>query len=335
MLAAIVVAESKSQVPKDDLGVASNSAPRSSSGLYGGIASIPVLGYSTITRTVESIRRAGVDEVSVLGQTAPAGDYSGEVTEPCQSEEDAWHSAARLIRIYRQRAFHAVLILRMGSYIECEFSTLFEQHRQDGESITRVFDQAGPLDLWIVDPRRFDEGSDLLDGLRTAEAADRAVGGYVNRLHSAHDLRQLASDILSLRCRVRPHGVEVRPGLWVAEGAQIARSARLVAPAYIGKGVKVTDDCLITRCSSVEANSYVDFGTAVEDSSILPETYVGIGLDLSHSVVDGSEILNLQHNVRLRISDPVVLRRNASRAQHDSQAVFEAKDVVLSPIERL
>jgi carbonic anhydrase/acetyltransferase-like protein (isoleucine patch superfamily) len=334
MLAAIVIAGSKSRASKHELAVASNSALRSSDDWCSWIASIPVLGCSTVARTVESIRRAGVDEISVLGQTAPAIRYSGEVTEPCRSEEDAWRSTAQLIRSYRQKAFHAILILRLGSYIECEFSTLFEQHRQNGEPVTRVFDQVGPLDLWVVDPRRFDEGGDLLDSLQTAETADFSVGGYVNRLHNAHDLRQLASDILSLRCRVRPNGTEVRPGLWIAEGAQIARSARLVAPAYIGKGVKVADDCLITRCSTVEANSYVDFGTAVEDSSILPETYVGIGLDLSHSVVEGSEILNLQHNVRLRISDPVVLRRNATRAQHDSQTVFEAKDVVLSSIER-
>lgn len=328
MLAAIVIAGSKCRASKDDLGVASNSTLRGSDGLSGWIPSVPVLGCSTVARTVESIRRAGVDEISVLAQTAPAMRHGGELAEPCQSEKDAWRNAAQLVRMYKQRAFHAILILRLGVYIECEFSTLFEQHRQNGEPVTRVFDQVGPLDLWVVDPNRFDEDVDLLNALQTAETADFAVGGYVNRLHNAHDLRQLASDILSLRCRVRPHGIEVRPGLWIAEGAQIARSARLVAPAYIGKAVKVADDCLITRCSSVEANSHIDFGTAVEDSSILPETYVGIGLDLSHSVVEGSEIFNLQHNVRLRISDPVVLRRNATRAQHDSQTVFEARDVV-------
>lgn len=333
MLAAIVIAGSKRRASKHELGVASNSALRSSDDWCGWIASIPVLGCSTVARTVESIRCAGVDEISVLGQSAAAIAYGGEVTESCQSEEGAWYRTAQLIRMYREKGFQAVLILWLGSYIECEFSMLFEQHRQHRKPVTRAFDQVGPLDLWVIDPRRFDDGGELLSGLQTAETADCAVGAYVNRLQSAHDLRQLASDILSLRCRVRPHGVETRPGLWIAEGAQIARSARLVAPAYIGKGVKITDDCLITRCSSVEANSYVDFGTAVEDSSILPETYVGIGLDLSHSVVDGSEILNLQHDVRLRISDPVVLRRNTTRAQHESRAVFETKDMVLSPTE--
>ena len=116
----------------------------------------------------------------------------------------------------------------------------------------------------------------------------------------------------------------------MADGAQIARNARVVAPAYIGHGVRILDDCLITRGSTVEANSYVDFGTAIEDSSVLLDTYVGIGLDLSHSIVDGDEIVNLRHEVRLRISDPVVMRRHFSKAQHDPHSVTEnERDCVL------
>ena len=87
---------------------------------------------------------------------------------------------------------------------------------------------------------------------------------------------------------------------------------------------------MITRCSNVEMNSYVDFGTAVEDSSILSDTYVGIGLDLSHSVVDGGDVLNLQHHVHLHITDPVVMRRFAAKARQDSPIVFEERESSLA-----
>ena len=274
-------------------------------------------------------RSAGIDEVSIFGERKHETRHSGQLNVAYVDEEEQWRSAARQLGIYREQGFEAVLIIRTGAYIECEFATLLEEHRQHGGGVTRVFDQKGPLDFWIVDPRRFDESDGILTQLQNAEAADCALGGYVNRLESVHDLRRLATDILTMRCRLRPSGVEVRPNLWIADGVQVARSARLVAPAYIGRGVKIADDCLITRCSNVEANSYVDFGTAVEDSSILPETYVGIGLDLTHSVVDGREIFNLHHDVRLRISDPVVLRRYSTRA-HGAQPSFESKAVVLS-----
>jgi len=333
MLGAIVIAGSECTKSNSDYGVGSFSTPVDLGLFSEGIASIPVLGCSTIGRMAESIRRAGIDDVSVFGERKHGIRRATELNTPGLDLAEEWRSAARQFGIYRERGFEAVLIARTGAYIECEFAALFERHREHGESVTRVFDHEGPLDVWIVDPSRVDESNGLLTELQNAESADCALGGYVNRLESVRDLRRFAIDILTLRCRTRPAGVEVRPSLWLADGAQVARSARLVAPAYIGRGVKITDDCLITRCSNVEANSYVDFGTAVEDSSILPETYVGIGLDLSHSLVYGSEIFNLHHDVRLRISDPVVLRKHTARA-HGGRSTFETNEVAFSTTGR-
>ena len=333
MFGAIVIAGSKRKESSSEYGVASHSIPAGLDLCSEGIASIAVLGCSTIGRMVDSIRQSGIDEVSVFGEKKRGGPHASGLNAAGREEEEEWRSAARQLGIYRERGFEAVLIVRTGPYIECEFASLLDRHRDHGEPVTRLFDHEGPLDLWVVDPHRLRENAGLLTELQSAESADCAVGGYVNRLQTVHDLRRLAIDMLTLRCRTRPAGVEIRPNLWIADGAQVARNARLVAPAYIGRGVKVADDCLITRCSNVEANSYIDFGTAVEDSSILPETYVGIGLDLAHSLVDGSEIFNLHHDVRLRISDPVVLRRHATRA-HSAQSAFEMKSVVLSTTER-
>jgi hypothetical protein len=48
----------------------------------------------------------------------------------------------------------------------------------------------------------------------------------------------------------------------------------------------------------------------VEDSSVLSNSYVGIGLDVAHSIVDGNNLLNLERDVTLEISDPCVMRQN-------------------------
>lgn len=327
MAGAIVIAATDSQLHKDEPGVATTSGRADA--WQERIASIPVLGCSAIARTVESIKCAGTTEVSVLG-TNVCSDKVGFLS----NEEQAWQAAADALKVASEGNLDAVLMMRIGPYIECEWSMLLERHREYGKAVTQAVDREGPLDLWVVDPHRFSVDGDLLPALRRADAAEFAVEGYMNRLQGAHDLRRFATDILSLRCQVRPQGNEVRPGLWMATGTQIARSARIVAPAYIGDGVKISDDCLITRYSAIEANSYVDFGTAIEDSSVLTDTYVGIGLDLSHSVIDGDEILNLHREVRLRISDPVVMRRQPPRVQHESQSVFERKEMALSSDEK-
>ena len=56
----------------------------------------------------------------------------------------------------------------------------------------------------------------------------------------------------------------------------------------------------------------MDYGTAVEDSSILPFTYVGRALDVSDAVVDGNRVVNLSRNVVVTIEDPKIMGRSAS-----------------------
>lgn len=322
MLGAIVIAGSTGQVSEASF---SRSVRRDTEQLS--LASISILGCSTVVRTIEYLKRNGMNEVSVFGGRSSSRSGANQMSAS-NCEEEAWHSASRQLKRFREEGFDAVLITRTGAYVESDFTSLVEQHRRHGEAITRAFDRNGPLDMWVVDPRNIDDREGLSAILRASIGAECEVEGYVNRLQKLQDLRQLAADFLSSRCKMRPQGTEIRPGVWIHEGAQFARGARIVAPAYIGKGAKIADECLITRCSNVESNSHVDFGTAVEDSSILSNTYVGIGLDIAHSVVDGDEILNLHHDVRLRISDPVVLRRSPHRGQqYDSPLESEVSEI--------
>jgi NDP-sugar pyrophosphorylase family protein len=197
-------------------------------------------------------------------------------------------------------------------------------HRVQGQAVTRVFDEEeDPLDVWVVDPSEIQEGTDILTVLNAVSPARYVVRGYVNRLTGPADLRRLVVDGLTSHCRLRPQGTESRPGVWMDESAQVHRDARVVAPAFIGRGARVSEQCLITRCSSIESNCHIDYGTVVEDSSILPNSYVGIGLDLSHSIVDGNNLLNLERGVTLEIADPCVIRQNKiSRQEKNLQSPF-------------
>lgn len=288
-------------------------------------ASIPVLGGSTVARTVEYLRQSGIEEVSVFGGLSHAG-----TTPFADLESHAWRSAATRVRDYRQDGLETLLISRASAYVEFDLASFIGQHHDFGYAATQALDQDGALEIWAIDVRRFAVEEDLFSALSSADVAECEIAGYVNRLQGPEDFRRLAADLLTGKCKMRPHGIEIRPGIWIDEGAQIARGARIVAPAYIGHDSRIADDCLVTRCSNIESWSYVDFGTAVEDSSILTNSYVGIGLDLSHSIVDGDELLNLHHEVRLHISDPVVMRRNSPRGyQREQLSQPEASEMIL------
>jgi NDP-sugar pyrophosphorylase family protein len=176
-----------------------------------------------------------------------------------------------------------------------------------------------PLDLWVVNCAKAQDLS-LQSLFGQCSSVSYFIRDYVNSIAHARDLRRLVSDVLRGRCMMRPSGVEVKPGIWIEDGADVHRRARIVAPAYIGTGSKVREDTLITRCSSIERDCFIDYGTVVEDSSILANTHIGIWLDVAHSVADGNKLFNLERNVILEISDPSVMRANGA-AVHERKAL--------------
>lgn len=292
-------------------------------------ATVEVLGKAPIARLAESLNTELCDAVSVIVNDPP---NSQDVRTPHPASL-ADLAAARFAE-YKADGFETVLVVQCGAYLELDAAEMLSFHGEQGSMVTRAFADDGPLDLWMVDPSVLPERTPLMSALLCTRPAVYRSKGYVNQLRNARDFRQLVLDGLYSRCRLRPQGSEIKPRIWNCDGTQIDRSARVVAPAFIGRNVHISAECLITRGSNVESNSRVDFGTAVEDSSVLSDSYVGIGLDLSHSIVDGHTLLNLRHNVNLEITDPVVMRKNTVRGgDRQSLASFESRHMALSSTE--
>jgi len=302
--------ESREEDSRGDAGEASLPATTSDQEGFP-LSCVEVLGLSVVARFIEEFHRAGISTVSVLGNISGASfDFdSAARVQPC-SKEEVWRKAAEQLWSDKQNSAEAILIVRAGAYLDLDLKDFFQFHREHGQAVTRAFDREGPLDVWIVDPAGIAEGTDILALLYTPDPIQYLVRGYVNHLEHPRDLRRLVVDSLTSRCGLRPQGTEIRPGIWMDDSAQVHRDARIVAPAFIGRGARVGEQCLITRSSNIESNCQVDYGTVVEDSSILSNSYVGIGLDLSHSIVDGNNLLNLERNVTLEIADPCVIRPN-------------------------
>ena len=290
-------------------------------------ASMEVLGMTPIARLAEDLQK-DCDTVCVISNDRDS-QHAKATHQPSIND-----LAADRLANYKREGLGTVLIVRCGSYVEVDVAEMLSFHQEQGVGVTRAFSDDAPLDVWMVDPSELPEHVATLSSLPWARPAMYRSQGYVNQLRTAREFRRLVLDGFYSRCRLRPQGSEIKPGIWSCEGAQIERSARVVAPAFIGRDVHISAECLITRGSNVESNSRVDFGTAVEDSTILPNSYVGIGLDLSHSIVDGRNLLNLRHNVNLEITDPVVMRQNTVGGGHrQSWASIESSPMALSSAE--
>jgi hypothetical protein len=138
---------------------------------------------------------------------------------------DRWPAAQQTVREQGAQGIETVLMIGLGAYMELNVADALEFHRAQGMPLTQLEDNDGPLDFWIVDshwfrtvatgctlPFRYGEFPGL--------PIPRRMSGYVNRLAEARDLRRLVLDAFLSRCEIRPRGHEVRPGIWMEDGAR-------------------------------------------------------------------------------------------------------------------
>lgn len=277
-------------------------------------ACLDVLGATVLERIAQRLRSIGLSQLSLISNAGPeARPYIERATlkagfDAVSAADDTfWQSAEDAFEQFRQSGTDLVLILNVGSYVELDYEQLIQHHIKKRCRMTTVTGPDGKgLGIFLVDgSRRGDANTLFRSGLqKVRDDCERFIAkGYVNALRSPSDFRRLAIDGLLERNAVRPFGKEVKPGVWVGDGARIHRKARVLAPAFIGSYSKVRAASLVTRNSVIEHHSEIDCGTVVENSTILPYTYVGAGLDVMHSVVGFRQISHLVRDVAVEIED--------------------------------
>jgi hypothetical protein len=284
---------------------------------FGGtLAFVDLFGRSLLEHLIERLVRAHVKLTSLIVHPELATSIPvfrgglGNLT--VRVADDPWPAVAEILENYSKNGCDCALIAKPTAYIEADIPDLLDFHRQAERAVTRTSDREGPLDLWVMncDPSEEIAGGALTAALLQPDSfpASYFLQEYVRRISRPQDVRQLVTDAFLARCHLHPVGEQRRPGIWVGKGVEVRRGARIVGPAYLGAGCTIGERVVITRFSNIERDSYIDYGTVIENSSVLPNTYVGIWLDVRRSIVHGNHLLNLERDLLVEVCDPRLLR---------------------------
>ncbi|MGZ4829456.1 MAG: hypothetical protein ACXV78_07425 [Candidatus Angelobacter sp.] len=275
------------------------------------LAILDVVGKSTLHRMAERLQQYGISSVSAVIETAaPSGvrnfGLPSDVSCLSAARDRFWRTAESVFNEMAQSGAELVVLIRLGAYAEADFERLIQFHLDRRERVTQMASGAQPLEIFCISASRRNDAASLF---RTQLSHCRSEcpllqhEGYLNPLAAPRDLRQFAIDILTQQTQTCPPGKESKPGVWTAPGAMVEKGARVLAPAFIGSMARIRSGAVITRCSSVERHAEVDCGTVIENSTVLPFSYVGAGLDLAHSIAGMGRIVNLHRDVSVTIVD--------------------------------
>jgi carbonic anhydrase/acetyltransferase-like protein (isoleucine patch superfamily) len=200
-----------------------------------------------------------------------------------------------------------VLVLRLGCWAEVDYAAMVGQHRRTGSALTQACSAvSGPLEVFIVASSGLSEAAALLRGELRDERVESVLYntiGYINPLSEPAEMRKLVLDSFAGKTAIRPHGEELRPGVWVGRGARIHRDARLLAPAFIGAFCNVHRGAVVTRGSVLEHHAELDCAAVLDNSSLLPYTRVAAGLDVEQALVGFHQVHSLQHQITVDVED--------------------------------
>ncbi|HEY6307553.1 MAG TPA: hypothetical protein VI488_13965 [Candidatus Angelobacter sp.] len=278
------------------------------------LALLDVAGMSPLERVAERLQRQGVSALTVVSEESSASRRYRPLPQGivCRSAARGrfWRVAESAFNDLAHNGADLVLVIRLGAYAEVHFDELVQFHLEGQRRVSQVVWCAEPLEIFCLTASRRNDAASLFRSRLAhcrCECELFAHSGYFNPLAGPRDLRQFAIDVLTLQAETGPAGTEIRPGVWVASGASIEKGSRILAPAFIGASSQVRCGAVITRCTSIEHHAHVDCGTVVENSTVLPYSYVGAGLDVAHSVLGMGHIANLRRGISVEVPDKKLL----------------------------
>lgn len=262
-----------------------------------------VLGRSLLDRALDTFKRLGVDRPTVVPVAPGLVELASSLPSLPRRSFFAWEGTlGRLITEGAER----IILATTDIYTDLDYQELLRFHGERGAAFTQVYSADKPLNIAVVETDALRHGSGpykmKLAGLM-ARHERFCFDGYVNRLRKPSDFIQLVSDALNRRCCLRPQGTEMSPGVWFAAGAEVDSSCVITGPAFIGAETTVAAGCTIAEGAAIEYGCKIDCGTTVEQSWILPGTYVGLGLCVRRSIVSGRKMLHLDRKTEITITD--------------------------------
>lgn len=93
------------------------------------------------------------------------------------------------------------------------------------------------------------------------------------------------ADALTGKVRVELPGEEVRPGVWVDEGASLAPSAHIEGPVVIGRGCSIGEDAVIEGPAVLGDRTVVGEAANVVRAVVLPDSHVPAGSVMVEGIV--------------------------------------------------
>lgn len=149
----------------------------------------------------------------------------------------------------------------------------------------------------------------------------------------AHWFKAMSLWLPQLTATRRVGPKEIAPGVWAGRRTRIAKSAKVLAPCWIGDNVQIGADAVIGPMVFLEDQVVVEARSMIFNSWVGPETFVGTLTELKDSLAWGTLLINWKNGSHTHIPDPFLLASLSEQTPGKTTTSSLAK-VVRRPLSR-
>jgi hypothetical protein len=138
---------------------------------------------------------------------------------------------------------------------------------------------------------------------------------------------------------------EIEPGVWVGRRCKIAKTARLIAPCWLGHSVHLGASAVVGPMTFLEDQVVVEKQATISNSWVGPDTFIGTLTELKDSLAWGALLVNWKTGSHTIIPDPFLMtslaqrprekRREGKLAKFSHQAFVRPFEAVISFAQKL
>lgn len=100
---------------------------------------------------------------------------------------------------------------------------------------------------------------------------------------------------------------QLKPGVWVGRETQIAPSAKIEGPCWIGRGVHIGPNATIGPNVIIEDQTFIDETAELTEAWVGPQTFVGALTQVKGSLAWGHMLINHRTGSHIVVPDPFLL----------------------------
>ncbi|CAA7627704.1 hypothetical protein MCP1_70053 [Candidatus Terasakiella magnetica] len=270
-----------------------------------GVAMLPLLGKPLLVHTIEDLAQAGLREVLVV-----AGSFTRAISR-CLGDGRRWGMNIKVVEGRGDESWsdHPLLVVRADIVRQPLVGAFLELASQAVEGRMRALanGQECGIDLWRpgvagVAEIHLDEACRVVDGFPAFHLANmEALDGRFSGL------------LIDGRAIVDEDGDELIAG----RGSRVDAKSLTRGRAYVGAFTRIASTSRLLGHVVIGQGVVIEPGTRIENSIILPGTYVGADLDVRGAIVAPGRLIAADTGIITEIADPFLLGRVASSKEDE------------------